>query len=103
MEPSGSALPEEPVTEGEPVEEEPNEAIQSLIKEEHGLTGNTWGCPECGYTLLNPLVSAEFIICPRCGFEPVSNSNKSKYVEVLKKIIRKYHEEFGKTEFSSED
>lgn len=78
-----------------PSEEEPIEAVEPLIKEQHGLTGNTWGCPQCGYTLLNPFVSVEYIVCPRCGFEPYPQNDKSKYLEVLKSIIKKYNEEFG--------
>lgn len=98
--PSGSAqVPdEESAKEEEPQDEQPAEAVKPLV-EQHPLHGNTWGCPQCGYTLLNPFVSAEFIVCPRCGFEPYPDKEKSKYIEVLKSIIKRYNEEFGeKTE-----
>jgi rubredoxin len=60
----------------------------------YGLTGGTWGCPKCGYTLLNPMVSAELIVCPKCGFEPYPEVKKKTFYDMLYRIIARYKQEF---------
>lgn len=33
-------------------------------------SNDMWYCPKCGYLLVNPGIGIEFIVCPKCGFEP---------------------------------
>ncbi len=81
--PSGSAeVPEEPALAGERIREQ----------SKYGLSGGTWACPKCGYTLLNAMVSPEFIVCPKCGFEPDPATKKTEYFRALLRIITKWQE-----------
>jgi hypothetical protein len=95
VEPSGSAEVPEEDAEADDVDGDTAKAEAHLREQsKYGLTGGTWGCPECGYTLLNPLVSAELIICPKCGFEPNPEIKKKSYYDMLLGIIRRYKQDF---------
>jgi len=88
---SGSAEVPEEDAEADDVDADTAKA-EAQLKEQHGLTGGVWACPKCGYTLLNSMVSPEFIICPKCGFEPHPEMLKTERFKILWSIISKWRE-----------
>ena len=88
---SGSAeVPEEDAA----IDDADMEAMVVQAKDGTYVKGDTWGCPKCGYVLLHPLVSVEFIICPKCGFEPYPEVKKKTFYDMLYRIIGKYKQMF---------
>jgi rubrerythrin len=92
---SGSAEVPEEDAEADDVDADTEKAVQSRVKEDVMIVqGDSWGCPKCGYVLLHPLVSVEFIICPKCGFEPYPEVKKKTFYDMLYRIIGKYKQMF---------
>jgi len=96
---SGSAeVPEEDAA----IDDADMEAMVVQAKDGTYVKGDTWGCPKCGYVLLHPLVSVEFIICPKCGFEPYPEVKKKTFYDMLYRIIGKYKEMFPEEKIGEE-
>ena len=101
VEPSGSAEVPEEDAETDDVDADTAKA-EAQLKEQHGLTGGVWACPKCGYTLLNSMVSPEFIICPKCGFEPHPEVKKKTFYDMLYRIITRYKKMFPEEKVGDE-
>jgi hypothetical protein len=52
--------------------------------------------------LLHPLVSVEFIICPKCGFEPHPEVKKKTFYDMLYRIITRYKKMFPEEKVGDE-
>jgi hypothetical protein len=103
VEPSGSAeVPEEDAETDDVDSDTANAEAQLKEQNKYGLTGGTWGCPKCGYTLLNPMVSSELIVCPKCGFQPHPEIKKKAYYDMLLGIINRYKEMFPEEKIGEE-
>ena len=60
--------PIEPIGKSKPKQKEqltPKHLHEQIQKDNSG----SWGCPQCGYVILNPMIAHNKIICPKCGYD----------------------------------